>query len=438
MLRSYFNLLVSVRRVTQKSTGRKTAGVDGETVLTSEHRMELVRSMGDYTLWKAKPTRRIYIPKPGKPGQRRPLGIPTIRNRIAQTIVKNALEPCWEATFEPNSYGFRPGRSIHDAIEHCHLFFRKGSKRPWVLDADIRGAFDNVSHDYILFMVDRLPGRELIRQWLKAGYMEAEMFHETPHGTPQGGVISPAMLNVALNGLQAMLGGAYGYVRYADDLIVCAKSREDIEAARLFIEAWLKIRGLELHPEKTRITEISSGINFLGFHIRTYKGKCLIKPQKEKVLSFLAGLQKWLNRHRATAPEHVIRYLNPKLQGWANNYKRVASTRTFSYVSFRLWQMLWRWCLRRHPNKGKAWVKERYFPRDERRQWQFQAQAGDDKLRLFDISSVKIERHVKVRSDSYPDDPSMRDYWQDRAQQRLRRSKVTKARRTAGSEARAV
>jgi len=217
MLRSYFNLLVSVRRVTQRNKGKKTAGVDRELALTPQSRMRLVRTMGRHTLWKAKPTRRVYIPKPGKPGQERPLGIPTIRNRVAQAIVKNALEPCWEARFEPNSYGFRPGRSIHDAIEQCWILFAGHRRRPWILDADLKSAFDKINHEYTLNAIGQVPGRELIKQWLQAGYVESEIFHATECGVPQGGVISPTLLNVALHGLEQHLGRTYGYIRYADD-----------------------------------------------------------------------------------------------------------------------------------------------------------------------------------------------------------------------------
>ncbi len=232
MLRSYLNLLVSVRQVTQKNKGKKTAGVDGEVALTPKARMTLVRSMGQYIVWKAKPTRRIYIPKVGKPGQHRPLSIPTIRNRVAQTIVKNALEPCWEARLESNSYGFRPGRSIHDAIERCWHYLKGNSRRTWILDADLKSAFDQISHEHTLKAIGPLPGRALISAWLKAGYVEADFFHETDSGVPQGGSISPLLLNVALHGLQQQLGPAYGCVVYADDLIVCASTREKIEAAK--------------------------------------------------------------------------------------------------------------------------------------------------------------------------------------------------------------
>jgi RNA-directed DNA polymerase len=439
MLRSYFNLLVSVRRVTQKNKGKKTAGVDDEVALTPKARMALVRSMGRYTLWKAKPTRRIYIPKVGKPGQVRPLSIPTIRNRVAQAIVKNALEPCWEAQFEPNSYGFRAGRSIHDAIEQCWKYFNRRGQRPWILDADLKSAFDKISHEHILEAIGPVPGRELIRAWLKAGYVEAELFHETDSGTPQGGIISPVLLNVALHGLEQKLGPVYGCVIYADDLIVCASTREKIEAAKSTIEEWLQPRGLTLHPEKTRIVHIDDGFNFLSFSIRRYKGKCLIKPQKEKVLAFLAELRLWLNKHKQAAAENVIRHFNKILPGWSNHYSHVVSKHVLFYVSSEIWKMLWKWCLRRHPKKGKHWVAKKYFGGHGNANWIFQANDGKKTIYLFDVSSVKIERHIKVRGAASPDDPTFREYWQtreDRRKARLRQCR--KARSQAEPDARAV
>jgi RNA-directed DNA polymerase len=433
MLRSYFNLLVSVQRVTEKNKGRETAGVDKELALTPKARMALVRSMGKYTLWKAKPTRRVYIPKAGQPGQERPLGIPTMRNRVAQAIVKNALEPCWEAKFEAGSYGFRPGKSIHDAIEHCWLTFRGGvyaGQRPWILDADIKSAFDKISHEYILQAIGPLPGHELIREWLKAGYVEAEIFHATESGTPQGGIISPLLLNVALHGLQNALGPKYGYIRYADDFIVFAKTQEQIQTAQTTIADWLRERGLLLHPEKTRIVHINDGFNFLSFSVRRYGGKCLIKPQKEKVLAFLAQLRLWLNRHKQAPVESVIKHLNPIIRGWSNHYKHVVSKRVFAYVSAEIFKMLWKWCRRRHPGRARRWVAAKYFGVTGPVRWIFHVRSQTGTLQLFDISAVRIERHIKVKGTASPDDPDLQEYWKMRRElrkTRKRRQKVTKA-----------
>lgn len=265
MLRSYSNLLLSVRRVTQENQGRKTAGIDKQTALTPKARVRLLRDMETYQLWKAKPTRRVYIPKSN--GKRRPLGIPVIKDRIAQAIVKNALEPSWECRFEANSYGFRPGRSCHDAISQCHTRLNQKCGDTWILDADVRGAFDNISHDFILKTIGQTPGRELIKQWLKAGYVEAEMFHETESGTPQGGIASPLLANIALDGIDELLSRytktkvyhsspkakhqksyrskpspRYGFIRYADDFLVTAETKEDIEAIFPILKQWLQER----------------------------------------------------------------------------------------------------------------------------------------------------------------------------------------------------
>jgi RNA-directed DNA polymerase len=423
MLRSYSNLLLSVRLVTQINKGKRSAGIDNQRALTPEDRTALVRDMMRYKTWLAKPVKRIYIPK-AETNKLRPLGIPVISDRVAQAIVKNALEPSWEARFEPNSYGFRPGRGCHDALEQCWRYFNKRGHRVWILDADIKGAFDNISHDFILENLGPVPGRELIKQWLKAGYVEADTFHRTEAGTPQGGVISPLLLNIALNGMERFLGPHYGFVRYADDFVVCARTREEIEAAQPKIAGWLEQRGLALHPEKTRIVHIDDGFNFLAFSIRRYKGSCFLMPQKDKVLAFLAKIRQWLSSHRQATAEDVIRHLNPILRGWANYYKIGVSKRVFSYISHQLWQMIWRWCLRRHPNKGKDWVFRKYFQTEQQRSWNFHGSWQDAKgltkrLYLFDIASVAIKRHVKVRAMASPDDPMLTKYWRERRQKRL-------------------
>jgi RNA-directed DNA polymerase len=416
MLRSYSNLLLAVRRVTQENAGKGTPGIDRKLALTDKSRMALVRRMSKYKLWQASPVRRVYIPKAKG---NRALGIPTISDRTAQMMVKNAWEPSWEARFESNSYGFRPGRSCHDAIEHAWLRLNARGHDRWVLDADIRSAFDTISHNHILKAVDQMPGRELIRKWLEAGYVEAEIFHATERGVPQGGVVSPLLSNIAFDGMQQLLQGKAGLIRYADDLLATAPTREKIEQVVPLIQDFLRERGLELHPEKTRIVSVTDGFNFLGFHVKHYQGKCLIKPQKEKVLKLLSNIREWLRNHRQARVLDVILHLNPILTGWANYYRHAVSKQVFAYVDHQLWSMLWRWCLRRHPNKGKGWIKRKYFPSDEHAAWHFCAKyrssQGDEiMVSLKKLGAIKITRHFKVRGSASPDDPTLNEYWETR------------------------
>src|SRR5438270_9951420 len=280
MLRSRSNILMSVRRVTQVNAGRNTPGVDKVLVKTPAARGELVDRLATSQPWRARPVRRVYIPKKSDSSKRRPLGIPTIMDRCLQAMVKNALEPAWEARFEGSSYGFRPGRNCHDAIEKIYGLARPNKTKKWILDADIRGAFDNISHDYLLKAIGPVPGRELIKQWLKAGYIEQEMFHATERGTPQGGVASPLLANIALHGMEEAIGVKYDYrgqligkraiVRYADDFVCFCETREDAERVQGILTEWLKERGLTLSAEKTRIVHLTEGFDFLVFNIRHY------------------------------------------------------------------------------------------------------------------------------------------------------------------------
>ena len=228
MLRSRSNILMSVRRVTQVNAGRNTPGVDKVLVKTPAARGELVDRLATFQPWRAKPVRRVYIPKKSDSSKRRPLGIPTIMDRCLQAMVKNALEPAWEARFEGSSYGFRPGRNAHDAIEKIYNFACPNRRKKWVVDADIAGAFDNISQEHILKALGDVPGKALIKQWLQAGYLEDGRYHDTPSGTPQGGVISPLLANIALHGMESAIGVKYNkrgeitgkraVVRYADDV----------------------------------------------------------------------------------------------------------------------------------------------------------------------------------------------------------------------------
>lgn len=442
MLRSYSNLLLSIRRVTQENQGKKTAGIDGQVVKTPKERVQLANDMRTYRLWQAHPARRVYIPKANGKKQR-PLGIPTVKNRVVQAIVKNALEPCWEAQFESHSYGFRPGRSCQDAIEQCHSRLRKGAD-VWILDADIKGAFDNISHEYILNTIGNIPGRELIKQWLKAGYVEAQIFHPTDSGTAQGGIISPLLANIALNGIEELLSqfkkvkeyqyfnkkkgkqcichvksDKYGFIRYADDFLITATQKEDIEAIKPIIQDWLKHRGLELNSDKTKIVHIEQGFNYLGFNVRQYKGKCLITPEKQKVKDLLQRVRGWLKSHSSHKPEAVINYLNPILRGWANYYRHAVSARVFSSLDHYIWKAVFNWCRRRHPGKGKRWVVDKYFKTLRGQKWYFASTLKNRRGRntiysLMKLATIPIERHVKVKGTASPDDPALKEYWHNR------------------------
>lgn len=437
MLKSRANAELSVRQVTQINTGRNTPGVDGRVALTPDERTELIKELSQDQTWKAQPARRVYIPKAN--GKTRPLGIPTIADRCRQAMVKNALEPEWEARFEPLSYGFRPGRSCQDAIGRIFRIARPNSKKCWIVDADIKGAFDNISHDTILEEIKGFPARELIKQWLKAGIMEEGVFANTDKGTPQGGVISPLLANIALTGCEQAIGVTYGQangytvikspralVRYADDFVIFTESKADAEAALQEIAHWLKSRGLEISEEKTRIKHIDDGFDFLGFNIRQYpeggtdKKKLLIKPSKEAVKKLKQRLKaEWVDL--IGKPAHTTWVtLNPILRGWSNYYRGVVSQETFEEIDFYNHKRTMMWLRRQHPNKAMGWIIQRYFARlreGSMSQWFF----GDPKtgVYLLKLQYVPILRHVLIRHGCSPDNPDQRRYWKKREKRKI-------------------
>jgi RNA-directed DNA polymerase len=434
MLRSRANTLVSVRQVTQRNAGRRTAGIDGEVALTPEARAEMaVRVHQSITSWNPRAVRRVYIPKASNRAKLRPLGIPVITDRCHQARVRNALEPEWEARFEPRSYGFRPGRGCHDAIAAIYNVCKgPWASRLWALDADLAAAFDRIDHDHLLASLGSFPARDLIRGWLKAGVFEAgKGFAPTGEGTPQGGVISPCLLNVALHGLEEAAGVRYRAsgpragdtergspvaIRYADDVVVLCHSQQQAEHAKARLAEWLAPRGLAFNEDKTRVVHLSEGLDFLGFNVRRYPNrKLLIKPSQAAIRRVRERLASELRTLRGGNAMAVIARLNPIVRGWAAYYRGVVSSRLFGSLDHYLWHITYKWATWRHENKPKRWIVGRYFGKFNtfrNDHWVFGDR--DSGAYLVRFSWTAIERHVPVRGAASPDDPALASYWAER------------------------
>ncbi len=429
MLRSRANALVSVRRVTELNAGRKTAGIDGQVALTGQARADLAGWVQRSSKpWSARPVKRVYIPKRGSTGKRRPLGIPVIADRALQALAANALEPEWEARFEPRSYGFRPGRGCHDAIEAIYQVGKGASPaRRWALDADLAAAFDRIDHSFLLSQLGAFPARELIAGWLTAGMVEDGRFTPTGEGTPQGGVLSPALLNVVLHGIEDAAGVRYQHrgtdaataaagspvlVRYADDLVALCHSRQQAEQVKARLAGWLAPRGLAFNEDKTRIVTLDDGFDFLGFSVRRYHGKLLIKPAKAAVRRIRERLRTELRSLRGTNAQAVIARLNPIIRGWAAYYRTVVASEVFVSLDHYLWKLTYKWAKHSHPNKPTRWIVRRYFGtfnKSRHDRWVFGDRDSGAYLHRF--AWTNIVRHQMVRGTSSPDDPALTEYW---------------------------
>ena len=425
LTRSLPSRLWAVRRVVSNQ-GKRTPGVDKILWKTPQQKMQAVRSLRRAG-YKPLPLRRIHIPK--RNGKRRPLGIPTMKDRAMQALHLLALLPVAETQADPNSYGFRPRRSTADAFGQCYCALAKGDSPQWVLEGDIESCFDRISHRWLLENV-RMD-REILRKWLKAGYMEGTALFPTEEGTPQGGIISPVLANLALDGLETValqadsrrrgnLRPKINVVRYADDFLITGRSQEQLEEKVLpRIAAFLGERGLRLSKEKTKITHIETGFDFLGANVRKYGRKLLIRPSKDNVLGVLRDLRGVIRTQKAATALDLILQLNSRLRGWANSQRHLVSSRAFRYVDKRIFGALWQWAKRRHPQKGKGWVRQKYFRTEPPQQGVFTAPRRKKdgtwgSVDLFRASSVPIRRHVKIRADATEFDPAYAEYFRQR------------------------
>ncbi|MBI2773975.1 MAG: group II intron reverse transcriptase/maturase [Chloroflexi bacterium] len=416
----------AVRRVTE-NRGKDTPGVDQVRWNTPDKKMAAVHALRQRG-YRPLPLRRVYVPK--RTGTKlRPLGIPTMRDRAMQALYLLALDPVAEVLADPNSYGFRVGRSPADAVAQCFIVLSNRAAPQWVLEGDLRACFDRISHDWLLTHVPM--DRVILRKWLKAGYLEKQCLHPTEEGSPQGGPISPVLANLTLNGLETLLRERFprthqksrtkvNLVRFADDFIITGDSRELLEQdVQPLVEAFMRERGLELSPEKTLITSLTEGFEFLGQHVRKYDGKLLIKPAKGSVKRLLEKVRTWVKAHKQAKTGNLIVHLNRFLRGWARYHRHVVSKDTFAAVDAAVFHLVWQWARRRHPHKGGRWVRQRYFRSHEHRRWVFFGSVAGRGGRptpvwLFSALRVPIRRHVKVQQYANPYDPAWELYFEQR------------------------
>lgn len=430
LVNSYSAKILAVKKVTQNSGG-KTPGVDGIIWKTAKEKLQsalALKRRGYHPL----PLRRVAIPKQD-PGKFRYLHIPTMFDRAQQALHLQGLEPIAEMLADRNAYGFRPKRSAADAIEQCFINLAKKTSVQWILNGDIKSCFDTIDHKWL---IDNIPmDREILNKWLNAGYIEKENYYQTARGTAQGSVISPTLLTITMSGLEQAIKSVVlkkdrvNVVTYADDFIVTGLSKEILEnKVKPAIEKFLKGRGLELSQEKTTITHIEKdGFDFLGFNLRKYKNKLIIKPQKERLRKFLTGIRELIKTSHSDKTETLISKLNSKIIGWTNYYRYVVAKQTFGYVDNEIFLALMKWIKRRHPHKNALWRNKKYFCNNKQRQWIFYAkykdiQGKEKAIQLEKAMNVRIRRHIKIRAEATPYDPKFKAYFEHRKYCRTRRS----------------
>jgi RNA-directed DNA polymerase len=439
---SFYGRCLAVRRVTE-NRGRKTPGVDGETWGTPQAKLQAVGRLSKKRGYRPKPLRRVWIPKPGKP-EKRPLGIPTMLDRAMQALYLQALEPVIESTSDPKSYGFRPDRSTADAMVELFHLLSPQTAPVWILEGDIKGFFDNINHEWLCRSVPM--DRKVLRKWLKAGVIDRRQLMATEAGTPQGGIISPCLANATLNGLEAQLKchlvqqmgktkaqqAKVYVVRYADDFVVTAASKELLEdEVKPWVEQFLSVRGVALSREKTQTVHIHQGFDFLGWNFRKYvpkspyrKAKLLIKPSKKNVTAFYRKVGEIIKNSGALTQDALIGQLNPVLKGWAQYHSPVVAKQTFSKLDSLIFWRLWRWAKRRHSKKSADWIRKKYFRSIGGQNWVFAYPYKNGKgerqfRRLYGLAETAIVRHKRLPGEYQPYDAAHELKWEALRVQRM-------------------
>ncbi len=423
LTRSFSGRALAVKRVTE-NRGKNTPGVDGEIWNTPAKKMKAVHELRQRG-YRPQPLRRVYIPK--NSGKMRPLGIPTMKDRAMQALYLLALDPIAETLADPNSYGFRKERCQADAIAQCFNILSRKDRARWILEGDIKSCFDRINHEWLMANIPM--EKNILRRWLKAGYMEQQILHPTEEGTPQGGIISPVLANMALDGLEKYLREhlpqyhegqrvKVNLVRFADDFIITGYARVFLESVvKPLVERFFRERGLELSPEKTVITHIEDGFDFLGQNIRKYDGKLLIKPSLKSIKTLLRKIRNIVKANLQAKVENLIRLLNPIIRGWVQYHRHVVSKAVFSAIDHFIFKILWRWARRRHRNKSAHWVKDKYFRSHKGRNWIFFGEGDKNSKReawLYTAARTSIRRHVKIRGEANPYDSDWEMYFEER------------------------
>lgn len=429
---SYYAKALAVKRVTSNN-GSDTAGIDMVTWKSPNAKLSAIADLKrkGYT---PQPLRRVHIKKSN--GKLRPLGIPTMKDRAMQALYLMALDPVAETIADSHSFGFRKERSTADAIQQCFIDLSKTVSPQWILEGDIKGCFDHISHEWLSNNI--LMDKVILHKWLKCGFVFNKQLFPTEEGTPQGGIISPTLANMALDGLEKLLKDNFkinyskknyytpmiNLVRYADDFIITGLSKELLEKqVKPLVAEFLKVRGLTLSEEKTKITHIEEGFDFLGFNIRKYKGKYIAKPSKKSRKRFLDKVREIVDKNKSIRQQSLIRLLNPVIKGWANYYKGCSATETFQKADTQIFHKLWRWSNRRHPKKGKRWVANKYYHTVRGRSWTFatllKGEGGNKFHTLTRLTNTKIKRHVKIRSEANPYDADWKDYFEKHKTRRM-------------------